>query len=411
MSADPLSRVFSALADPTRRDMVARLTLADATVTELAEPYDVSLQAVSKHLRVLEDAGLVTRGRDAQRRPVHLEAEVLDLMTAWIERYRRQAQERYTRLDAVLAAMPDEDSPARRAASPARPRTTTNRRTAMSTPARPATRPRIEVDDRVPLVRIVREFDAPVSKVFRAHTDPDLYARWIGPKDLTTEVERFEPVTGGGWRFVQRRGDDEFWFHGCFHDVRQDELIVQTFTWEGMPDEVALEKLRLIDLGDGRTRLESTSLVDSFESRDAFVASGMEHGVVEGYEKLDARPRRLTALAAARRTLRQTQRRARRTVTGIEGEFEAVVRRWSGEAAWYFATLPVDLADEIRAQVEPVGFGSVRVIATIGGTTWWTSVFPDKQSGSYVLPVKSAVRKAERIVDDDPVTIHVAVLG
>ena len=112
MSADPLSRVFSALADPTRRDMVARLTLADATVTELAEPYDVSMQAVSKHLRVLEDAGLVTRGRDAQRRPVHLEAQVLDLMTAWIERYRSQAEERYARLDAVLAAMPDQDTPA-----------------------------------------------------------------------------------------------------------------------------------------------------------------------------------------------------------------------------------------------------------------------------------------------------------
>ena len=121
MSADPLSRVFSALADPTRRDMVARLTLADATVTELAEPYDVSIQAVSKHLRVLEDAGLVSRGRDAQRRPVHLEADVLDLMTAWIERYRRQAQERFARLDAVLAAMPDEDSPAPDR-SPARPR-------------------------------------------------------------------------------------------------------------------------------------------------------------------------------------------------------------------------------------------------------------------------------------------------
>lgn len=100
--ADALSRVFSALADPTRRDMVARLTIADATVNELAEPYDVSLQAVSKHVRVLEEAGLVTRTRDAQRRPVHLEAEVFDLMTKWIERYRRQAQERYRRLDAVL---------------------------------------------------------------------------------------------------------------------------------------------------------------------------------------------------------------------------------------------------------------------------------------------------------------------
>jgi DNA-binding transcriptional ArsR family regulator len=110
--ADPLSRVFSALADPTRRDMVARLTVADATVNELAEPYDVSLQAVSKHLRVLEDAGLVSRSRDAQRRPVHLEAEVFDLMTKWIERYRRQAEERYRRLDDLLRSMPDDEAPA-----------------------------------------------------------------------------------------------------------------------------------------------------------------------------------------------------------------------------------------------------------------------------------------------------------
>jgi DNA-binding transcriptional ArsR family regulator len=112
VTADPLSRVFSALADPTRRDMVARLTVADATVNELAEPYDVSLQAVSKHLRVLEAAGLVSRSRDAQRRPVHLEAEVFDLMTTWIERYRRQAEERYRRLDDLLRSMPDDEDPA-----------------------------------------------------------------------------------------------------------------------------------------------------------------------------------------------------------------------------------------------------------------------------------------------------------
>ena len=106
--ADALSRVFSALADPTRRDLVARLSIADATVNELAAPYEVSLQAVSKHLRVLEEAGLVTRTRDAQRRPVHLEAEVFDLMTKWIERYRRQAEERYRRLDDLLRTMPDD---------------------------------------------------------------------------------------------------------------------------------------------------------------------------------------------------------------------------------------------------------------------------------------------------------------
>jgi DNA-binding transcriptional ArsR family regulator len=116
--ADALSRVFAALSDPIRRDMVARLADGDATVNELAEPYHVTVQAVSKHLKVLGDAGLVSRSRDAQRRPVHLEAETFDLMTKWIERYRRQAEERYRRLDEVLHSMPDDDQQ-----QPARPAT------------------------------------------------------------------------------------------------------------------------------------------------------------------------------------------------------------------------------------------------------------------------------------------------
>jgi DNA-binding transcriptional ArsR family regulator len=107
---DQLSRVFAALADPTRRDLLARLCVADATVGQLAAPYDVTVQAVSKHVKVLEDAGLVSRDGHGHRRPVHLEAEVLDLMTGWIERYRQQAEERYRRLDDVLAAMDDAGS-------------------------------------------------------------------------------------------------------------------------------------------------------------------------------------------------------------------------------------------------------------------------------------------------------------
>ena len=103
--ADPLDSVFAALADPTRRDIVARLATSDATVGELAEPYKMTIQAISKHLQVLERAGLVSKTREAQRRSVHLEAEVFDLMTKWIERYRRQAEERFRRLDAVLAEM------------------------------------------------------------------------------------------------------------------------------------------------------------------------------------------------------------------------------------------------------------------------------------------------------------------
>ena len=110
MTEQQLSQVFAALADPTRRDIVARLTRGDATVGELAAPYAVSMQAISKHLKVLEDAGLVTRGRDAQRRPVHLRAEVFEVMTTWIERYRRQAEERYRRLDAVLAELRDDSA-------------------------------------------------------------------------------------------------------------------------------------------------------------------------------------------------------------------------------------------------------------------------------------------------------------
>lgn len=106
---DDLSRLFAALADPTRRDLVARLTVGDATVGQLAVPYEMSLQAISKHLKVLEDSGLVTRSREAQRRPVHLEAEVLDQLTGWIDRYRQAAEERYCRLDAVLAELTEEN--------------------------------------------------------------------------------------------------------------------------------------------------------------------------------------------------------------------------------------------------------------------------------------------------------------
>lgn len=145
----------------------------------------------------------------------------------------------------------------------------------------------ITLDTEVPLVRIVREFDAPVEKVFRAHTDADLVAQWLGPRDLQMDVEHYDCRTGGSYRYIHSRGDEQYAFRGTFHEVRPAELIVQTFTYEGMPDGVALEKLVFTDLGDGRTRLTGTSLVDSFEDRDAFVASGMETGVREGYERLD----------------------------------------------------------------------------------------------------------------------------
>jgi uncharacterized protein YndB with AHSA1/START domain len=145
----------------------------------------------------------------------------------------------------------------------------------------------IVADPDVPLVRITREFDAPPSKVFRAHTDPELVVQWQGPNGLEARIDSWDCRTGGSYRFVHSRDGEEYGFHGCFHEVRPDEVIVQTFTFEGVPDGVALEKLVLEDLGNGRTRLIATSLVDSFEARDAFLASGMEVGVREGYERLD----------------------------------------------------------------------------------------------------------------------------
>ena len=145
----------------------------------------------------------------------------------------------------------------------------------------------IVLDPDVPLVRIVREFDAPPEKVFRAHVDPELFAQWTGPKGMQMRIDRYDCRTGGSYRYVMTQDGEECAFNGAFHEVRADELIVQTFAFEGMPDDVALERLVLEDLGGGRTRLTSTSLCDSFEGRDGFVASGMEVGVTEGYAKLD----------------------------------------------------------------------------------------------------------------------------
>jgi len=146
----------------------------------------------------------------------------------------------------------------------------------------------ITVDDGTPSIRIVREFEAPASAVFQAHADPELFVQWVGPDALeSSTIDRWDCRTGGEWRYVSEAGGQQHWFRGCFHDVRPGELIVQTFTYEGFPDGVALERLVLEALDSRRSLLTATSLLESFEARDAMVASGMETGVVEGYRKLD----------------------------------------------------------------------------------------------------------------------------
>jgi uncharacterized protein YndB with AHSA1/START domain len=147
---------------------------------------------------------------------------------------------------------------------------------------------RIDAPEGQPTIEITREFDAPAEAVFRAHAEPELFARWVGPRSIDTRVVAWECATGGRWRYVAERGGEEVAsFFGSFHEVRPGERIVQTFTWEGAPDSVALEILTLEDLGDGRCRLRALSVGESVEARDRMIAAGMESGIVEGYEQLD----------------------------------------------------------------------------------------------------------------------------
>jgi len=147
----------------------------------------------------------------------------------------------------------------------------------------------IEADPKIPTITMTREFDAPVEHLFRAHTDGELVAQWMGPHSQKMVMERYDCVTGGAWRWWSSGGDGvEHHFFGSFHEVRPNERIVQTFTYEGFPEGVALETGHFEDLGNGRSRLTWVSLCDSLEARDQWLSSGMEVGVNEGYEKLDA---------------------------------------------------------------------------------------------------------------------------
>jgi uncharacterized protein YndB with AHSA1/START domain len=144
----------------------------------------------------------------------------------------------------------------------------------------------IEADENLPIIRLTRDFAATPAQLLRAHTDPAIFARWVGPNGMDTRIVEWDARNGGAWRYVASRDGEEYGFRGCFHEVGP-ERIVQTFTYEGMPEAVALETLTFEDLGNGRTRLHAQSLTDSFEGRDAWLASGMEVGVNEGYAKLD----------------------------------------------------------------------------------------------------------------------------
>lgn len=136
---------------------------------------------------------------------------------------------------------------------------------------------------------ITREFDAPRELVFKAHTDPDLYARWLGPHGYEMVLETFEPHSGGRYRYIHKDPQgNEYGFHGVFHEI-SEELMIQTFEFEGLPEKghVSLDSMRLEELPGGRTRITIHSVYPSVEDRDGMIQSGMERGLNEGYERLD----------------------------------------------------------------------------------------------------------------------------
>ena len=156
----------------------------------------------------------------------------------------------------------------------------------MTTTTRPETT--IEAHPDLPLVTITREFDAPPALVYRAWTEPDLVRQWMGPRSVDMDIEVWDCRTGGSWRYTAGRDGEEIArFYGSFHEVRPGERLVQTFTWEGMPDGVALETMTFEELDGGRCRTVAVSVVDSMEAQAGMMASGMEVGINEGYEKLD----------------------------------------------------------------------------------------------------------------------------
>ena len=145
----------------------------------------------------------------------------------------------------------------------------------------------ITAEPGLPFVDVVREFDAPVAAVSRAHTDPDLFAQWMGPRTIALDIVEFDATTGGRWKYVVRgTGGEAYEFRGVFHTVEPNTRIIQTFEFSGAPGAAGIGATTFEEV-DGRTRLSVHEVYPSVEARDAAVASGMEYGVNEGYERLD----------------------------------------------------------------------------------------------------------------------------
>lgn len=139
----------------------------------------------------------------------------------------------------------------------------------------------------IPQIISEREFDAPRELLFRAWTEPDLLKQWLGPRNLTMEIDRYDVRDGGTWRYVHRDDEgNEYAFHGVFHGDPSPEGMVQTFEYEGYPGHVSLDTLTFEER-DGKTIVRTNTVFQSVEARDGMMQSGMEYGVNDGYDRLD----------------------------------------------------------------------------------------------------------------------------
>jgi uncharacterized protein YndB with AHSA1/START domain/DNA-binding transcriptional ArsR family regulator len=253
---------FAALSDRTRRGILERLGHGDASISDLAANFEMTLTGMKKHVTVLEDAGLVTTRKIGRVRQCELGPRRLEQETAWIADYQRMLEARLDRLGEFL------EHTKRTALM-----TTDAQTSSISTP-----------HDRE--IRIERVFDAPRDLVWRAFTERELIAQWWGRGNELT-IERFEVEPGGHWRFVEHTEDDAHGFEGRYREVTPQERLAYTFEWDGMPGYVAIDTTTFEDLGDGRTRVVTTSLFHTTEERDGMLSSGMEQGLNQSYAALD----------------------------------------------------------------------------------------------------------------------------
>ncbi|MFD3812633.1 SRPBCC family protein [Rhodococcus sp. NPDC058639] len=145
----------------------------------------------------------------------------------------------------------------------------------------------VNVPDGVPFIDYEREFDYPVSEIFRAHQDPALVAQWLGPRGVSIDLDHYDFRSGGSYRYTHSDDSGSYTFSGVFHTVRENEFAIQTFEFDQFRDIVSIEFMTFEDLGDGRSKLSGHSVFPSLEARDGMASSGWEEGTSDCYERIE----------------------------------------------------------------------------------------------------------------------------